>query len=152
MLIAEPQMTVEIEFPFEFVVDGAARSQQASAASKEAWKVRIHEAARQLLNEGAWATGELVHLTIYYFPDAEMDGDIDNIVKPILDAMSGPIYIDDRQVERLVVQKCEPYRLEDGFPEFSGPSATLAAAIEANGPRVYLRVDLADAWKETGDD
>lgn len=144
-------MTVEIEFPFEFIVEGPARSQQAAAASKEAWKAQIYEAALPHLPEGWWATGEIVNVAIYYFPDAEMDGDIDNIVKPILDAMSGPIYIDDRQVERLVVQKCEPLRLEDGIPAFTEPSVVLASAIQTAGPRVYLRVDLADAWKAEND-
>lgn len=140
-------MTVEIEFPFEFIVEGYARSQGAAPASRETWKAQICYAARAHLPEGCWATGEIVNVSIYYFPDAEMDGDIDNIVKPILDAMSGPIYIDDRQVERLTVQKCEPNRLEDGIPAFSEPSIVLASAIQTYGPRLYLRIDLADAWK-----
>jgi crossover junction endodeoxyribonuclease RusA len=140
-------MTLEIEFPLEFIVEGTARSLGASSASKDVWKSQIRNAARARLPEGGWATGEIVNVTIYYFPDAEMDGDIDNIVKPILDAMSGPIFIDDRQVERLVVQKCEPHRLEDGLPAFSNPSVTLASAIQIAGPRVYLRVDLAEPWK-----
>ena len=144
-------MPVEIEFPFEFIVEGTARSQQASAASKSAWKAQIYEAARPRLPEGWWATDKIVNITIYYFPDAEMDGDIDNIVKPILDAMSGPIYIDDRQVERVVVQKCEPQRLEDGIPAFSEPTVVLASAIQTAGPRVYIRVDLAGARKAEND-
>jgi Holliday junction resolvase RusA-like endonuclease len=131
-------MTVEIEFPFEFVVIGAARSQQASADSKEAWRAHIQESARLHLPEGNWATGETVFVTIYYFPDTEMDGDIDNIVKPILDAMSGPIYIDDNQVERIVVQKFEPRSL-GRIVVFSEPTTMLAAAIEAIGPRDYIR-------------
>jgi len=140
-------MTVEIEFPFEFIVEGPARSQQASAASKEAWKAQICDAARPLLPEGWWATGEIVNVTLYYFPDQEMDGDIDNIVKPILDAMARLIYMDDRQVERLVVQKCEPHRLAESVPKFWESSITLISAIEAVGPRLYLRVDVADSWK-----
>ncbi len=39
-------------------------------------------------------------------------GDIDNIVKPILDALCHHIYMDDRQVQRLVVQKFEPDAVE----------------------------------------
>lgn len=138
-------MTVEIDFPFEFVVTGAARSQQASASSKEAWRAHIQQSARSHLPEGCWATGETVNVTIYYFPDTEMDGDIDNIVKPLLDAMSGPIYIDDRQVERILVQRVEPQRL-GRIAVFSQPSALLAAAIEAIGPRVYIKVELSDEW------
>ena len=39
-----------------------------------------------------------------------MTGDLDNRVKPILDALSGPVYIDDRQVDRLVVQRFRAIR------------------------------------------
>jgi len=50
-----------------------------------------------------------------------MTGDVDNIVKPILDAMTKFIYVDDQQVERVVVQKFEP----DNIFTFSNPSETL---------------------------
>ncbi len=40
-----------------------------------------------------------------------MQGDVDNIVKPILDALSKHIYNDDGQVERIWVQKFEPGRI-----------------------------------------
>jgi hypothetical protein len=37
-----------------------------------------------------------------------MPGDVDNIVKPILDVLGRHIYVDDAQVERVVVEKFEP--------------------------------------------
>ena len=37
-----------------------------------------------------------------------MQGDIDNIVKPVLDALAQHIYIDDAQVERLVYKNSSP--------------------------------------------
>ena len=46
--------------------------------------------------------------TIYYFPDTPMRGDVDNIVKPILDGMKSAVYPDDKVVERVLVQKFEP--------------------------------------------
>ena len=60
-------------------------------------------ASRPVLPEGHWATTGRVAVTLFYFPEAAMQGDIDNIVKPILDALAQHIYIDDAQVERLVV-------------------------------------------------
>ena len=42
--------------------------------------------------------------TLFYFPAVEMAGDIDNIVKPVLDALGKHIYVDDRQVHRVLVQ------------------------------------------------
>ena len=49
-------------------------------------------------------------MTIFFFPQAEMQADIDNCAKPILDAMGRFVYADDRQVDRMVVQKFEPER------------------------------------------
>ena len=65
-----------------------------------------------------------------------MQGDVDNIVKWILDALCRHVYIDDRQVERIVVQKFEPERVF----KFSTPSQILVRAMEATGPVVYIRV------------
>ena len=42
---------------------------------------------------------------ILYFAPAPMDGDVDNIVKLILDGMLRVVYLDDRVVERVIVQK-----------------------------------------------
>jgi crossover junction endodeoxyribonuclease RusA len=65
-----------------------------------------------------------------------MEGDIDNIVKPVLDALGGHIYLDDWQVERVVVQKFEPGKL---FP-FAAPSPTLDDAVNGWKPVLYVRL------------
>ncbi len=44
--------------------------------------------------------------------------------------------MDDRQVERVWVQKFEP----DKIFQFSTPSATLASAIEGDKPLLYVRL------------
>lgn len=133
------QASVEIEFPIEFVVPGVPLSLQASASSREAWKSRIQAAAEGELPEGHFAVEGPISLKIYYFSDVPVAVDIDNIVKPIFDALSRFIYLDDKQVERLVVQKFEPDRLFT----FASPSAKLAAAVGATGPRVFLHVDVS---------
>ncbi len=74
-------------------------------------------------------------VTLYYLPEKPMVGDIDNIVKPILDALSRHLYLDDRQVERVVVQKFEPGA---GY-QFKQPTAILARAL-AHRPVLYVRV------------
>ena len=66
-----------------------------------------------------------------------MTGDLDNRIKPILDALTGPVYLDDRLLDRLVVQRFAPSercRIRD-------PSPTLVAAIWAGEPMVYIRID-----------
>ena len=132
-------MSVEIEFPIEVMVPGVPLSLQASTASKEEWKERIRAALREKLPDGHFAAEGPMKVTIYYFADAPANVDIDNIAKPICDLLNRFIYIDDRQVERLVVQKFEPGRLFT----FASPSPTLADTIDADGPRVYLQVDVS---------
>lgn len=111
-------------------------SSQASPASKAAWKAAVETAARQALPEGAWALAEPLAVTIFIFPDDRLLGDIDNRIKPILDGMCRCVYNDDAQVERILVQKFEPGRVFS----FKSPSASLAGALEAEKPLVYVRV------------
>ena len=65
-----------------------------------------------------------------------MTGDIDNIVKPILDAMTRHIYLDDKQVQRVLVQKFEPGRVF----EFTSPTAILDFALGTSKPALYIRL------------
>jgi crossover junction endodeoxyribonuclease RusA len=130
-------MSVEIAFPLEFLVSGTPVSFQAKRAeSKAAWKDRVRQASYACLPEGHFATGVPIAITLFYFPAAEMEGDIDNIVKPILDALCQHIYFDDQQVERVWAQKFE----RDRIFQFSAPSATLSTAIEGDKPLLYVRL------------
>ena len=82
--------------------------------------------------------------TIFYFPPTTMQGDIDNIVKPILDGMIAVAYPDDKFIEKVVVQKFEP-----GVAwTFPSPSATLATAIDAEKPSLYIRLDDDLRWRQ----
>lgn len=72
-----------------------------------------------------------------------MEGDIDNIVKPILDALIFVADMDDKDVERIVAQKFEPQIDWD----FSHPSDRLSTALDAAPPIVYIRVDDDLSWR-----
>lgn len=123
--------------PFEFLVYGTAVSQQSkSASSRRTWKSTVSAAARRALPQGAWLLTDRLAVTLFIFPAGTLHGDIDNRVKPILDAMVRCVYSDDELVERLVVQKFEPGR---GFA-FSAPSATLREALATDEPVVYVRI------------
>ncbi|MGE6739371.1 RusA family crossover junction endodeoxyribonuclease [Allorhizobium pseudoryzae] len=124
------------DLPLEFIIEGTAISQQGSAQAKETWKTTIRHAARRALPEGSWLITDPLAVTIFLFPRTEMQGDIDNRVKPILDAMIACVYSDDALVERIVVQKFEPQRLF----AFHDPSTVLAEALDASSPVVYIRV------------
>jgi crossover junction endodeoxyribonuclease RusA len=128
---------VEIKFPIEFVVNGTPVSLQARRSeARDEWKDRVRSAARTAIPDPHFVSELRMAVTLYYMPSEPMQGDIDNIVKPILDAMSGLIYLDDRQVERLVVQKFEP----DNDTVFARQSDVLTAAWQGERPTLYVRV------------
>ena len=128
---------VEIEFPIEFLVQGTPVSLQAKRAkSRNEWKARVKSASSDVLPTPHFASSERIAVTLYYFPHEPMQGDVDNIVKPILDALSRHIFLDDRQVERIVVQKFE---LGNSFV-FGNPTAGLTKAFKVERPVLYVRV------------
>lgn len=139
-------------FPLEFHLVGVPLSLQASTASKERWKTVVREAARRRAEdvvELIWLEEEPLAVAIYYFPTAPMDGDVDNIVKPILDALIGTAYLDDRAIERVLSQKFEP---GIGW-SFNAPTELLSAALDTisasdePAPVVYVRIDNDLSWR-----
>lgn len=137
----------ETLYPLEIVLQGIPVSLQTKIAKhREAWKRKVADAARKRQRE-TYELGILdnraLAVTIYYFPSDPMEGDIDNIVKPIMDALVGIAYIDDRVVERVVVQKFEPEVEWD----FSAPSERLALSSETEPPVLYIRIDDDLSWR-----
>jgi len=127
---------LEVTFPLEFVVAGVPVSHQSkNPDSKEQWKEDVRAAARPQLPENHFLMDGPVAVTLFYFPRGEMQGDVDNIVKLTIDALCRHIFMDDRQVERIWVQKFEPLRTV----EFRNPSAALVAAM-AGRPSLYVRL------------
>lgn len=128
---------MQIEFPIEFLVVGTPVSMQAKRPeSREEWKRRVKAASETALPKPHFVSDKRMSVTLFYLPEEPMEGDIDNIVKPILDALGRHIYFDDAQVERLLVQKFEPRNVFD----FSAPTAILARALDAPKPVLYVRV------------
>ncbi|QLH73442.1 RusA family crossover junction endodeoxyribonuclease [Rhodopseudomonas palustris] len=128
---------MEIPFPIEFLVAGTPVSLQAKRRqSLDQWKSLVIAASREVLPDAHFATDVPLSVTLFYFPPGEMAGDVDNIIKPILDALGRHIYVDDRQIHRVVAQKFEP---DDIFP-FRAPSPTLEAALLAQKPILYVRL------------
>jgi crossover junction endodeoxyribonuclease RusA len=100
------------------------------------WKRRVIDATRSVLPESHFATESPMSATLFYFPAVEMAGDIDNIVKPVLDALGKHIYVDDRQVHRVLVQKFEPGNVFG----FGAPSPVLQDALGRAKPILYVRL------------
>lgn len=112
---------------------------------KQAWKDLIIAASLEEIPNPHFASAGRISVTLFYFPSEPMQGDIDNIVKPILDALCGHIYIDDRQVERVLVQKFERGRVIT----FSPPSSKFIEALNEDEPILYIRV-TDDPLEELG--
>lgn len=130
-------MSMEIQFPLEFIVQGTPVSLQCKRTiAKDDWKGRVRDASYNVLPEGHFSTEAPISITLFYFPATEMQGDVDNIVKPILDALSQHIYADDKQVERVWVQKFEPGRIF----EFTNPSEVLSEALDGEKPLLFIRL------------
>jgi crossover junction endodeoxyribonuclease RusA len=112
---------------FEFVVEGppvSLRAQRKNARRYQKWVRTVNEAARK-----QWPAGETptnarveVQLTTYY---TAAPPDVDNVIKPILDALKGLVYFDDQQVYRVVSEKID---LTSG-PTIADPSPRLALAL-----------------------
>ncbi|WP_407521206.1 RusA family crossover junction endodeoxyribonuclease [Methylobacterium oryzisoli] len=133
-------------YPLEFFVAATPRSLQASSRSRERWKTIVRDAARDRIHETdglGFLDDRPVSLTIHYFPDAAMQGDIDNIVKPIMDALIHVAYMTDRVVERVLAQKFEP----EADWTIADPGAQLLAALATARPVVYVRVDDDLSWR-----
>jgi crossover junction endodeoxyribonuclease RusA len=125
--------------PFEFSVSGIPLSAQASSHSRGRWQETVRAAA-----EAEWESATLpisgeVSVTIIYFFEGETDLDVDNIAKPILDALNGLIYEDDSQVSQLTIRKTQ---LAQGL-EIDVRSLALANALDAGGDFVYVKVRSA---------
>ena len=128
---------MEIDFPVEFIVYGTPLSLQAARSeTREQWKLKVREAGQVGLPQPHFVSDGRISICLFYFPADKMIGDIDNIAKLVLDACSKLIYIDDCQIERLVVQKFEPDRLFS----FSKPSNALSQALDGEKPLLYVRI------------
>jgi hypothetical protein len=135
---------MEIAFPIEFLVSGTPVSLSSqNANAREQWKDRVKNASSRALPDPHFASTERLAVTIYYFPAERMQGDVDNIVKLILDGMCRHVFVDDRQVERVVVQKFEPGNIFS----FTKPTPLMIEAINGPKPILYIRVST-DPFEE----
>lgn len=138
------QPPMDIQFPIEFLVHGTPVSLQAKrSASREQWKERVKVASCSVIPSPHLASAERIAVTLFYLPIDSMQGDVDNIVKPILDALSRHIYIDDQQVERVLVQKFEPGNVFT----FNQPTPKFAEALESDRPVLYVKIS-SDPFEE----
>jgi crossover junction endodeoxyribonuclease RusA len=126
---------------FELVVVGRPVSQQARRRERlREWKDHVKRLAVQTWTvEHSRPLDDATLTLIHLYREAALD--IDNIVKPIQDALIGVALEDDSQVSDLVVRR---RRLATAFP-LDRLTPTLAAAVDSGEEFIYVRVEDAPA-------
>ena len=99
-----------------------------------AWTRTVRELARQAWGSGPPLAGA-VAVTITYFYDSHPP-DVDNIPKPVLDALKGIVYHDDGQVYDLLCRK----RALSADVLIRNPSTTLLGALRGGRPLLHVRM------------
>lgn len=120
----------------EFSIKGPPVSLQTkSSPRRRSWKLAVAAAARARLPADFEPFSGPVSVRITYFYDDESP-DVDNIIKPIQDALTGLVYLDDAQVEDTGAMK----RSLDGSYRLEGASPTLLDAFVEGEIFLYVRV------------
>ncbi|HEX2209506.1 MAG TPA: RusA family crossover junction endodeoxyribonuclease [Longimicrobium sp.] len=87
-------------FPFEFIVRGPPRSAKTrNRPALRQWKNAVADAALlRFPADAALVTEKLRMVVSYYHDGADAGLDLDNMLKPIRDALNGVVYEDDSQI------------------------------------------------------
>lgn len=126
---------------FEFLVPGRPVSQQgknrSKRRSKDEWKAFVCECALQEW-EGTPVYDETLRFTLVYLcEDRKNMPDINNIIKPVQDALIGLIYLDDN----LIVDVQGHLRMADDVIAVTELPALLQDVIVTGTDCLYVRVD-----------
>lgn len=90
--------------PFEFAIAGPPVSQQARRRDRvREWTQSVRKIARSCWGEEPPSIGAIAIRITYFFDSVDLV--VDNIPKPILDALNGLAFIDDSQIVDLVCRK-----------------------------------------------
>jgi crossover junction endodeoxyribonuclease RusA len=120
----------------EFVVIGGVpiSAQSSNKIREQAWMDEVKSAA-----QGSWVDppidGEVAVFVTYFHPGA-WKLDLDNMAKPIIDAITGVVWVDDKQLVDL-----HPARRDlDGRYKVSGISMVVAEGFASGEPFVHVKI------------
>jgi crossover junction endodeoxyribonuclease RusA len=120
----------------ELIIKGIPASLQSSSPSKLRWKERVQLAAREAIHQEDEIYDECRGILVYFY-FGSTDLDVDNIVKPVSDALCAIAFWDDKLVSEWVSRKTD---LE--ITEIRDPPPPVAAVLEdwlaAKQPFVYV--------------
>ena len=127
---------------FEFIVEGPAvslKAKRTNARRYQKWIRTVRAAAYAEWPGGRTSTTSskvVVNITNYY---TLAPPDVDNIIKPLLDALETVVYENDQQVHKVICEKVDLMisRIQD-------PSPSLAAGLEKYSELLHIVV----TWTE----
>lgn len=123
--------------PVELIVVGVPVSLQSKGKGRAAWKARVANEAHKIALVGVHPhTGPIRVCITYYYEGSSPD--VDNIIKPIQDALCGIVYVDDAQVEDT---RCRKKRIDGSYTLEDVTPATLAAI---RGGRSFVRILISE--------
>ena len=129
--------------PIEFVIEGPPASQQSRSKSRVAeWTRNVHDVAESTWDSEPPLTGEVTVTITYVYEGTSLD--VDNIPKPILDALKGLVYLDDSQVSDLLCRK----RVLGGDLRIPAASTLLLETREQL--RQFLHVEVSEVVDQEG--
>jgi hypothetical protein len=129
--------------PCEFVVIGTPVSRQGKSRSRRRWAEQVGSAAIVAFGAADAPLSVHVRVSVTYYHEGE-PLDVDNMLKPILDAMKGIVYVDDSLVTDVVGAK----RPLDGAFKLRGITPALARGFVAGQEFVHIRIELAPDYQE----
>lgn len=135
-------MTEPPLLPFEFTVAGRPYSHQtANRRGLAEWRRRVRAAAAARWGDRPPVASPLRIAVVYYHGAAAAGIDVDNLLKPVQDALTGLVYDDDGQLTAAVVRKTP---IDTPLPA-RGASLVLLSGFSLFDPFVYVVVDAASA-------
>jgi crossover junction endodeoxyribonuclease RusA len=125
--------------PFEFVIEGPPVSQQTRRRARlRSWVAEVRRRAREEWPTGALPATGSIKVTVTYLYDVDAR-DVDNLAKPILDALKDLVFVDDDQVTDLIARKrnlANELRVEN-------PSPVLAAGLDLGVQFLHVLIEQA---------
>lgn len=125
-------------------------SQQAKTKGRQDWTAKVKEVANDQWNGDSLVLADvMVGITYFYRGGSQARSpiDVDNIPKPILDAMNQLVYVDDSQVTDLLCRK----RNLDERISFDNTSEVVVEAVGEHDSFVHVvvregRTQEVDPW------
>ena len=126
--------------PWDFVVLGVPVSVQAKASSKRRWMTRLQAAAQDAWPVGNPPLADKVQIHVTFYHDST-PLDVDNMLKPIQDALTGVVYEDDGQL----VDTHGHLRDLNAEYRVRGMTPSQADGFVSGGPFVHIRIEWPSA-------